>query len=249
MSSIAPPPRRLRLVRGSHIVLKMPTSPRKRTPTPCRTPKTRVIFALPWLERRFLIVGTTEVPESGDPAAAGCSLQEQAYLLDAYNRYFARPGGPVTDKDMVWSFAGVRALQDDYAKKPSRLSEAPGACQHRQRHRRLRHTLWRQAYHPPGLRRDRCSIRCATLEQRWRPLDQGRSALRRMRDTGGSFFLSSPKVRQRLSRETCQRWAFAYGDQIERLYADRPARSASRAGDRPRRAPCRADHAVEVEDA
>ena len=29
-----------------------------------------------------------------------------------------------------------------------------------------------------------------------------------------------PKARASLSRETCHRWAFAYGDQIERLYAN-----------------------------
>jgi glycerol-3-phosphate dehydrogenase len=50
--------------------------------------KDRVVFVLPWLDKRFLIVGTTEIPEQGDPAAAVCSGKEQAYLLEAYNRYF-----------------------------------------------------------------------------------------------------------------------------------------------------------------
>ena len=36
-----------------------------------------------------------------------------------------RPGGPATDEDVAWSFAGVRALQDGGAKKPSRLTRRP----------------------------------------------------------------------------------------------------------------------------
>ena len=124
MSRIAPPPRRLRLVRGSHIVLNMP-EPTQEDAYTLQDTEDRVIFVLPWLDRRFLIVGTTEVPQEGDAGTAACSLQEQAYLLDAYNRYFAGPGGPASDKDVVWSFAGVRALQDDHGKKPSRLTRRP----------------------------------------------------------------------------------------------------------------------------
>ena len=50
----------------------------------------RVVFVLPWLDGRFLIVGTTEVPHQGDPGEARCSEEERAYLLRAYNRYFAQ---------------------------------------------------------------------------------------------------------------------------------------------------------------
>ena len=76
-----------------------------------------------------LIVGTTEVPQQGDPGAAACSAQEQAYLLDAYNRYFAGSGGPARVADVVWSFAGVRALQDHGERKPSRLTRRPAASE------------------------------------------------------------------------------------------------------------------------
>ena len=124
MSSVAPPPRPLRLVRGSHIVLTTPDLAEADAYT-LQDTEDRVIFVLPWLDRRLLIVGTTEVPQDGDPGAAACSLQEQAYLLDAYNRYFAHPDGPATDADVVWAFAGVRALQNDGEKKPSRLTRRP----------------------------------------------------------------------------------------------------------------------------
>ena len=124
MSSIAPPPRPLRLIRGSHIVLRMP-EPVEADAYTLQDKEDRVIFVLPWLDRRFLIVGTTEAPEQGDPGAAACSAEEQAYLLDAYNRYFAPGSGPATAADVVWSFAGVRALQDHGDRKPSRLTRRP----------------------------------------------------------------------------------------------------------------------------
>ena len=218
MSSIAPPPRHLRLVRGSHIVLKMP-EPAEADAYTLQDTEDRVIFVLPWLDRRFLIVGTTEVPESGDPAATSCSLQEQAYLLDAYNRYFARPEGPVTDKDVVWSFAGVRALQDDRGKKPSRLTRRPALASVANgtggfvtlyggkltTHRAFAETVL-DTLHDLGAR----------MGGPWTkdvPLYGGcetRAALH-------SLVAQGPAG---LSRETCHRWAFAYGDQIERLYAN-----------------------------
>ena len=77
LSSIAPPPRPLRLIRGSHIVLRMP-EPVEADAYTLQDQEDRVIFVLPWLDRRFLIVGTTEVPERGDPGAAACSAEEQA---------------------------------------------------------------------------------------------------------------------------------------------------------------------------
>ena len=83
------------------------------TPIRCKTPTDRVIFVLPWLDGRFLIVGTTDVPHTGDPGAASCSAEEEAYLLAAYNRSFARPAGPATAADIVFTWSGVRALADD----------------------------------------------------------------------------------------------------------------------------------------
>ena len=124
LSSIAPPPRPLRLIRGSHIVLRMP-EPVEADAYTLQDKEDRVIFVLPWLDRRFLIVGTTEVPQQGDPSVAACSAEEQAYLLDAYNRYFAPASGPATAAEMAWSFAGVRALQDHGGRKPSRLTRRP----------------------------------------------------------------------------------------------------------------------------
>lgn len=69
----------------------------------------RVVFAIPY-EGRFTLIGTTDVPWPEDPAAASASKDEIEYLCNAVNRYLARPVRPA---DVVWSFAGVRALDDE----------------------------------------------------------------------------------------------------------------------------------------
>ena len=124
LTETPPPPRPLRLVRGSHIVLKMPEPPQADAYT-LQDEEERVVFVIPWLGNRFLIVGTTDVPHQGDPGAATCSAEEKAYLLKAYNRYFAHPRGAATESDIVFTWSGVRALHDDTAEKPSRISRSP----------------------------------------------------------------------------------------------------------------------------
>ena len=124
MTDKAPPARALTLVRGSHIVLPMPT-PAQADAYTLQDEEERVVFVLPWLDQRFLIVGTTDVPHEGDPGEARCSPEETAYLLAAYNRYFARPAGPVTEADIVHTWSGVRALHDEEGMAPSRISRSP----------------------------------------------------------------------------------------------------------------------------
>ena len=124
MTAASPPARAVRLVRGSHIVLKMPDQPQSDAYT-LQDPEERVVFVIPWLGERFLMVGTTDVPHHGDAATARCSAEETTYLLAAYNRYFVHPGGPATEADIVFTWSGVRALEDDAGTKPSRISRSP----------------------------------------------------------------------------------------------------------------------------
>ena len=247
MSRIAPPPRRLRLVRGSHIVLNMP-EPIQEDAYTLQDTEDRVIFVLPWLDRRFLIIGTTEVPQESDAGTAACSLQEQAYLLDAYNRYFAGPGGPVSDKDVVWSFAGVRALQDDHGKKPSRLTRRPALASIRNgtggfvtlyggkltTHRAFAETVL-DALRDLGAKMDGPWTRDV-------PLYGGC-------ETRAGLLSLVAQGPTSLSRETCHRWAFAYGDQIERLYANVLLDSSLAREIAPGVPLAELVHAVEVEDA
>jgi len=69
----------------------------------------RVVFALPYGEAS--LIGTTDVPVE-TPGEAAVSAEEIAYLCDAANAYFVRRIGP---GDVIWSYAGVRALWDDGA--------------------------------------------------------------------------------------------------------------------------------------
>ena len=124
MTEMAPPARSLQLVRGSHIVLKMP-APAQTDAYTMQDQEERVVFVIPWLGERFLIVGTTDVPHQGDPGEARCSTEEQTYLLAAYNRYFAHPRGPANEADVVFTWSGVRALEGDTVTRPSRLSRSP----------------------------------------------------------------------------------------------------------------------------
>ena len=111
----------LRLVRGSHIVLRMP-DPAEQVAYTLQNRDGRVIFTLPWLDSRYLIIGTTDTPQEDDPRNAKCSDEERDYLLKAYNRYFSQPGGPATAKDVIWSWAGVRPLIDDGEDNPSKVT-------------------------------------------------------------------------------------------------------------------------------
>jgi len=96
----------VRLVRGSHIVVR-------RLFTHARTyffqlPDGRIIFAIPY-EEDFTCIGTTDVDHAGDPAEAKCSDEEIAYLCKAASEYFTNP---VTPEDVVWTYSGVRPLDD-----------------------------------------------------------------------------------------------------------------------------------------
>ena len=106
----------LRLVKGSHIVVK------RRYPGShayiLQNHDRRVIFALPFQDR-FTLVGTTDIPFDGDPARVAIDAGEIAYLCDAFNRSFASPIGP---GDVVWSYAGVRPLYDDEAGDPTSVT-------------------------------------------------------------------------------------------------------------------------------
>jgi glycerol-3-phosphate dehydrogenase len=123
LTKAAPPPRPLRLVRGSHIVLPM-RQPAQTDAYTLQDEEERVIFVIPWLEGRFLMVGTTDVAHEGDPGEARCSEAEKTYLLAAYNRYFAGPR-PAAPTDVVFTWSGVRALHDDAGARPSRISRGP----------------------------------------------------------------------------------------------------------------------------
>jgi len=106
----------VRLVRGSHIVVrKMFDHDRAYF---FQLPDGRIIFAIPY-QGDFTLIGTTDVDHKGDPHAAECSPEEAAYLCKAVSEYFAKA---VTPKDIVWTYAGVRPLDDTLEGSASKAS-------------------------------------------------------------------------------------------------------------------------------
>jgi glycerol-3-phosphate dehydrogenase len=106
----------VRLVKGSHIVVRRLFEHDRGYVFQARDG--RVVFALPF-ERDFTLIGTTDQAFSGDPAGVTAVADEIAYLCVAANRYLRFPISPA---DVVWSFAGVRALHDDGSRRAQDVS-------------------------------------------------------------------------------------------------------------------------------
>ena len=102
-------PARVRLVKGSHIVV-----PRLVTHDRCyifQNADNRIFFAIPY-ERDYTLIGTTDLDFVGDPVGVTISTDEIVYLCAGASEYFRKP---VTPADVVWSYSGVRPLYDDGA--------------------------------------------------------------------------------------------------------------------------------------
>ncbi len=106
----------LRLVQGSHIVLRRPWP----DDSACllQQPDGRVVFLLPFAHDH-LLVGTTDTDYRGDPARCSVLPSEVAYLCEAANRYLREPIAP---EEVVWAFAGVRPLLADPDPRAAKLS-------------------------------------------------------------------------------------------------------------------------------
>jgi glycerol-3-phosphate dehydrogenase len=108
--------RGLRLIKGSHIVVK-----RLYTEPHCfilQNHDRRIVFVIPY-EHDYTLIGTTDVPVEGDPTGIRITSDETEYLCAAVSRWFAKP---VTPADVVWSYAGVRPLYDDHAASASTVT-------------------------------------------------------------------------------------------------------------------------------
>ena len=98
---------KIRLVRGSHIVTRKLFEHDKSYFF--QGSDGRIIFAIPY-EQDFTLIGTTDAEHGAPDEPAVCTQAEQQYLLDFANQYFATP---VNADDIVWTYSGVRPLQDD----------------------------------------------------------------------------------------------------------------------------------------
>jgi glycerol-3-phosphate dehydrogenase len=108
--------RGVRLIKGSHIVL--PRLYEGDHAFLLQNPDKRVVFAIPY-QGEYTLVGTTDEAWKETPGAASISAEETSYLLETVRRYFTRP---VSQADLVWSYAGIRPLYDDRASSASAVT-------------------------------------------------------------------------------------------------------------------------------
>lgn len=98
---------KLRLVKGSHIVTRKLFA--------CddaylfQHKDGRVIFAIPYLDD-YTLIGTTDIPHKNSDEPAEISPEETNYLCELMSEYLA---SPITARDVLWSYSGVRPLFDD----------------------------------------------------------------------------------------------------------------------------------------
>ncbi len=103
--------RNVRLVRGSHIVVnKLFDHERSYM---FQNEDDRIIFAIPY-EQHYTLIGTTDADHEGSADKVEISKEEIDYLCEAASDYFLEP---VTPKEIVWTYSGVRPLYDDGASK------------------------------------------------------------------------------------------------------------------------------------
>jgi glycerol-3-phosphate dehydrogenase len=104
-------------VRGSHIVLpRFSGAPSSALYT--EAADGRPVFVLPWNEQ--VLVGTTEVPDTGDPGKTAPSNEEIEYLLRTVSKLF--PKAKLSAHDIKYAFAGVRPLPNSPGNKASAVT-------------------------------------------------------------------------------------------------------------------------------
>ncbi|MEO9385425.1 glycerol-3-phosphate dehydrogenase [Chromobacterium phragmitis] len=111
-----PSSKSIRLVKGSHIVVK------KIFDHPFayifQNPDKRIIFAIPY-EKDFTLIGTTDVEYRGDPNEVAIDGDEIRYLCEMSNRYFHSQIAP---DDVLSTYSGVRPLLDDASDNASSVT-------------------------------------------------------------------------------------------------------------------------------
>ena len=107
----------VRLVKGSHIIV-----PKMFEDERCfifQTGDDRIVFAIPYEDSRFTLIGTTDLAFDGDLDAVEASTEEIAYLCELSNEYFNQQ---ITPRDVVSTYSGVRPLFEDQAANASSVT-------------------------------------------------------------------------------------------------------------------------------
>lgn len=107
----------LRLVKGSHIIV-----PRWHEGDHAyffQNGDGRIMFAIPYEQGKFTLIGTTDVPFEGDRADVKITDDEIEYLCAGASEYYQRA---ITPEDVVHTYSGVRPLYDDHAADASKVT-------------------------------------------------------------------------------------------------------------------------------
>ncbi len=97
---------KVRLVKGSHIVVSKIWSHEKGYFF--QGDDGRIIFAIPY-ETDFTLIGTTDIDYLELDKKPECTEFEKNYLINFANQYFE---SELKVEDIVWTYSGVRSLQD-----------------------------------------------------------------------------------------------------------------------------------------
>jgi glycerol-3-phosphate dehydrogenase len=104
-------------VRGSHIVLpRFPGAPNTAIYT--EAADGRPFFVLPWSDQ--ILVGTTEVADTGDPGRTVPAADEISYLVKSVAQLF--PKAKISAQSVKHAFAGIRPLPYSPENKPSAVT-------------------------------------------------------------------------------------------------------------------------------
>jgi glycerol-3-phosphate dehydrogenase len=113
-----PAGRTLRLIKGSHIVVKRMFE--HHHAYIFQHPDGRIVFAIPY-QHDFTLIGTTDIDYRGDTDKVKIDASEIDYLCELTNHYFKQQ---ITPADVVWSYSGVRPLVDEEAAHGSHSASA-----------------------------------------------------------------------------------------------------------------------------
>jgi glycerol-3-phosphate dehydrogenase len=106
---VAPGKSKIRLVKGSHIVV--PSMFDHDKAYIFQNSDRRIVFAIPY-QHDYTLIGTTDLDYSGNPEDAVADSSEIAYLCETISEFFSKP---VVPDEVVWSYSGIRPLYEDGA--------------------------------------------------------------------------------------------------------------------------------------
>ncbi len=109
-------PYNIRLIKGSHIVVKRIHD--EEQAYILQNEDDRIVFVIPYLDD-YSLIGTTDLEYKGDPRDTQISEQETDYLLNVVNQHFVNT---LKREDVVWSYSGVRPLCDDESSSPQAIT-------------------------------------------------------------------------------------------------------------------------------